>query len=224
MVRVHDILTPDNTPFLHTHPFHYCSLIISGGYTEVYEKDGELHTVNRRRFSLAFRKNTTPHRIVSVLPNTRTLFFTWSTIKGTEQGWTVKRHPEIETPSTYGDMPDGIYEHGDGFRKRDDGIWYALCNDEDAAMECERLSLHQHIPPDDVTPLNIPPWPGTKYYENIIKAGCGGHRDYWGDFDCSFDYPWGCDDCPILVDKHKDDDEDPESKYIYLISEKTDNK
>ena len=38
----------------------------------------------------------------------------------------------------------------------------------------------------------------SKEYKRIIKLGCGGYRDsYYGDYDCSHEYDWSCENCPI---------------------------
>lgn len=74
-IRLHRIKRPDITPFLHTHPFHYISIILWGGYSEVTDSK----VCIRSRWSVSFRSAATPHRIVSVDPNTITLFITWST-------------------------------------------------------------------------------------------------------------------------------------------------
>lgn len=41
-----------------------------------------------------------------------------------------------------------------------------------------------------------PPLPSQKGWKKIVKFGCQGTRDYWGEFDCV--YPWACEDCPVL--------------------------
>lgn len=56
---------------------------------------------------------------------------------------------------------------------------------------------------------NNPPQPNTRYYNKIIKIGCGGHYDYYGEFDCLHHYAWSCEDCPIVVDKMLDDLDQP---------------
>ena len=46
------------------------------------------------------------------------------------------------------------------------------------------------------------PRKGTKEYERVLKAGCGGYQDsYTLDYDCTHRYDWNCDDCPIVVEK-----------------------
>lgn len=154
MARIHHILTPDNTPYLHTHPFSYASLILDGGYTEQVLVDGVLAERTYRKYDIARHLNTTPHRITSVLPGTRTLFLTWSSVKSTEQGWTLLSHPNIDVPVGYVSLPDGVYRHGDGFRKRKDGVWFALRPTIDDAVSCDRLSLHQHLSQDDLHALD----------------------------------------------------------------------
>lgn len=74
-IRLHKIKSADKTPFKHSHPFHYVSVILRGGYTEKIDGEIKTHTVGR----IIIRRNTTMHRIQSVQPGTVTLFFTWKT-------------------------------------------------------------------------------------------------------------------------------------------------
>jgi len=74
-IRLHRIKSADRTPFLHSHPFHYISFIMRGGYEEELENK----IIDHKRFSFIFRRNSTYHRIKSVRPDTVTLFFTWKT-------------------------------------------------------------------------------------------------------------------------------------------------
>lgn len=144
MVRIHHILDIDRTPFLHTHPFAFVSIVLVGSYTEHLEqKDGTLKVVHRKRGSIVFRSARAFHRI-DALQGKRccTLFLTWK-VAGNNQNWTLKRHPQVATPAEYGDAPDGIYALEDGFRKRSNGIWYAKRKTKEEAMACERLSIHQ---------------------------------------------------------------------------------
>jgi hypothetical protein len=144
MVRHHHILDIDRTPFLHTHPFHYISFVLRGGYTEQYLNDGELVTVRHKRWSLIVRRNTIAHRISAIEPNTRTLFFTWRT-NGQEQGWELVRHPDVETPHGCVKVPDGLYAFENGWRRRAGGVWYVLRDTPERAAECVRYSIHQNL-------------------------------------------------------------------------------
>lgn len=47
----------------------------------------------------------------------------------------------------------------------------------------------------------VPPEVGARGYIRVVERGCGGTRDYWGDFDCSHGYGWTCDNCPWLNEK-----------------------
>lgn len=144
-VRIHQILCADRTPLLHTHPFNYASLILSGGYIDQTVVDGQIVEHIHTAGDIVVRRGTTAHRIKAVLPNTSTLFCTWVTADDS-QGWTVLRHPQVIAPEEYFDAPCGIYHHKTGFRKRQDGVWFALRNSIDDAIMCTRLSIHQDIP------------------------------------------------------------------------------
>lgn len=145
MVRVHRILTPDATPFLHDHPFGYLSLVVRGGYTEqVRTASGELLTIRHRAGALIFRSAGTAHRITTVAPGCLTLFFAWH-LRKPGQGWSLYRHAEVTAPDEYQDWPDGLYRHRDGYRKRAGGIWYTWAGTEADALRAERISIHQQL-------------------------------------------------------------------------------
>lgn len=150
MLRVHRILTPDATPFLHSHPFDYVSLVIWGGYEErVLQEDGSLRVVRRRPFSVVFRRAQALHRIDHVpRGGCLTLFLarTRAQADAQAQGWRLQRHPAVVAPATYWNAPDGLYGLHGGWRKREKGAWYALRGTPQEAMACGRLSLHQAIP------------------------------------------------------------------------------
>jgi hypothetical protein len=143
-LRLHKILSPDTTPFLHTHPFAYVSIVLSGGYTEQVLVGDAVIEKAYTTGSVIVHKHTTFHRIKTVQPNTKTLFFVWNTTAEREQGWKMMRHPDIVCPSDYIDYPDGLYWTGKGYRNRKDGMWYALRSTVDQALRCDRLSIHQH--------------------------------------------------------------------------------
>lgn len=44
------------------------------------------------------------------------------------------------------------------------------------------------------------PQEGSRAWIRIVKKGCVGERGISGDFDCN-DYEWGCDHCPVVVDR-----------------------
>lgn len=100
--RIHHILSEYKTPFLHNHPFSYLSIIISGGYEEVYEKNGKLIKKKNKKFSWIWRSHKTFHRITNVKPNTKTLFFTLKS----PMDWTLKKHKDIAIDGQYSENKD----------------------------------------------------------------------------------------------------------------------
>ncbi len=89
--RIHHIATEDLDRHLHDHPWDFCSVVLSGGYTEIRPRwaapnfvgDREdVFEVRREIGSIAFRKATDRHRIISVEPNTYTLFITGPKVQG----------------------------------------------------------------------------------------------------------------------------------------------
>jgi hypothetical protein len=73
-IRIHSIKSEDITPFQHTHPFNYISIILSGGYVEKIRNEILTHKTGK----FLFRSHSTPHRISQCFENTRTLFIAWS--------------------------------------------------------------------------------------------------------------------------------------------------
>lgn len=83
--RLHHIVTHDYDRVMHDHPWSFVAVMLSGGYAESRPVD-PLHptfspagreidyVTTRFAGSVALRRATDRHRIVSVLPNTWTLF------------------------------------------------------------------------------------------------------------------------------------------------------
>lgn len=67
---LHQILEADKDLHLHTHPWHFCSLVLSGGYIELVRAEGERI---RKPGSFVCRHKDTPHKIHRVLGPTKTL-------------------------------------------------------------------------------------------------------------------------------------------------------
>ncbi len=52
-------------------------------------------------------------------------------------------------------------------------------------------------------PEKTPRDPNSQNYRKVVKHGCGGSRDYWGEFDCDHLYEWSCDECPIVDNMYR---------------------
>lgn len=82
-VRLHMIFTPDFDREFHDHPWTFVSLVLRGGYVERrptsatpnWRRDGEEDSYDTYRppGSIALRRYTDRHRIISVEPDTLTL-------------------------------------------------------------------------------------------------------------------------------------------------------
>lgn len=45
------------------------------------------------------------------------------------------------------------------------------------------------------------PEPSSKGWQRVIARGCGLYRDEMnGDYDCTHDYTWACDECPVGIE------------------------
>lgn len=67
--------------------------------------------------------------------------------------------------------------------------------------------------PSSAGVAHVPPLPGTRGYIRVVARGCGGYRDsYTLEYDCSHRYTWTCDDCPVLLEKYKEEIEAAEGK------------
>lgn len=142
-IRLHNIKRNDSTPFLHNHPFHYLSFILNGGYEE--NLDGKL--IKRKRFSLAYRSDKAYHRIVSVQPNTKTIFFTWKT----NAKWDLK--PTKEKIDEWVDYPKGIYKRnlwGTERYCKFDQYWFEGKQNIDDANKATRPSIDQSSHPIEI--------------------------------------------------------------------------
>lgn len=102
-IRIHRLHSDDATPFLHSHPFHYVSFILKGGYFEEDEA-GALREVSQ--YQGVAHSHTFFHRIVHVAPGTLTLFMTWET----KTGWQLKKSRRAAPAAGWVDHIPGIYE------------------------------------------------------------------------------------------------------------------
>lgn len=137
-IRIHKILSEDKTVFYHNHPFHFLSIILSGGYVEEILKDDKIITKHYKNGAFIFRSKNTYHRIKSVEPNTKTLFFTF----GNYKNWHLKSiTPNVNRPE------DGVYRRiikgNKVYSKCYRGMFYIGSRDIDIARKEDRLSIFQ---------------------------------------------------------------------------------
>ena len=136
-IRLHRILDKDQSTLFHNHPFHYISIILKGGYSETYIKDGKECKAKHGFLSFIFRNNNVFHKIDEISGPTTTLFIAYG-----DYGWkafnTDPNPPE-----------DGIFQRfiNDKFiwSKRENGIWYIGSTDKNKAIIETRHSIHQHL-------------------------------------------------------------------------------
>lgn len=136
-IRIHRILSSDKTPFLHTHPFNYVSIVLRGGY---WEKIND-RIIHHKVGAIIRRRSSDFHRIMKVEPDTKTLFITW----GKAASWQLK--PD-------GHKPDGWVEYQPGIYRRElygrtrfckfDVFWHK-------AHDCLEQALQERNPSIDQT-------------------------------------------------------------------------
>lgn len=140
-IRFHRIKSDDATPFLHSHPFSYISIILRGKYTETLENKELLH----KRFSIIFRSSKTFHRIKNVDPKTLTLFIAIST---KNSAWELKKaNIDVKGWETY---KPGIYIrhiNGKNLYSKFDEFWFRGSENEESAIMEIRPSIDQTTKP-----------------------------------------------------------------------------
>ena len=139
-IRIHKLLDKDQSTLLHSHPFHYISIILKGGYTELYiDKHGRFHSKTYSLFSVIKRSATTFHIITQISAPTITLFIAYG-----NYGWDVINLDTKEDE-------DGIFKrliNGNiVYSKKKLGVWYIGNKDIEIAMKETRYSIHQTILP-----------------------------------------------------------------------------
>ena len=92
-IRLHRINSPDITPFYHTHPYSYLSIIIRGGYIEKLVKNSNILTKKHKLFSFIFRSHNQYHRIESCKAKTTTLFIAF--YRKDKYDWKLKHDDNI---------------------------------------------------------------------------------------------------------------------------------
>lgn len=139
--RLHEIKSDDATPFLHSHPFSYISIILRGKYTEVLESK----EINHKRFSIIFRSSKTFHRIINVDPNTITLFIALTT---KSNKWELKKtNIVVDGWKSY---KAGVYIrliNGKHMYSKFDEFWFRGCDSVEKALLENRPSIDQTTEP-----------------------------------------------------------------------------
>lgn len=123
-IRLHQILGKDATNLVHTHPFNYISIVYRGGYLEsVRSPDGSLVIKEHTAPAIIVRSHKVAHRIVDVLPNTKTLFCAYG-----QYGWkaTPISPPDLSLDGVYFVKRTPTYS-GNVWVKRKNGVWFYTC-------------------------------------------------------------------------------------------------
>jgi hypothetical protein len=142
-IRLHRIRSADKTPFLHSHPFAYVSIVLSGGYTEQTERGFTSH----RAGAVLWRPSSLHHRLEAVRPGTLTLFITWARA---DNSWSLRRPTELSAGVPWVEYPCAVYRRMLYGRERFckfDGFWHTACDTEAAAMTSTKPSIDQSTGP-----------------------------------------------------------------------------
>lgn len=139
-IRIHSILEKDQTTLFHTHPFHYISIVLKGGYVDSYiGEDGVIRNKTYKQFSIIVRKASTYHRIHELFADTKTLFIAFG-----NYGWdAVNLNPSKDEDGIFVRLVNGRMV----FSKKKLGIWYIGSGDRDIAIKETRHSIYQKILP-----------------------------------------------------------------------------
>lgn len=143
-VRTHNVMKGDITPFQHTHPFSYMTIILSGGYKE---ESGDV-VRDMKVGGVYVRHSRIPHRILSVLPNTKTLFIAWYR-KDLKWEFSDSQYPSPD----WIEYPVGMYRRkvfGKVVWSRFDRYWFRGDFDKSTAEKEIRPSINQESKPIDV--------------------------------------------------------------------------
>lgn len=136
-IRLHKLVSDDETTLYHNHPFYFLSIIFKGGYEEIIynpltkEKTTKIH----KRFSIILRNKNTYHRIDKINGETITLFLAFG-----KYSWNAINFGEPK-------MKNGVYKRiindKEKWCKYSEGIWYignvCICK----ALSETRPSIHQ---------------------------------------------------------------------------------
>lgn len=139
-VRFHRIKRPDITPFLHSHPFHYLSIVLWGGYSECLD-NGKV--IKHSMFSVIPRSARVAHRILTVEKGTLTLFFT---VKTRDYSWRLEDDKSDHPAPEWIDYPKGIYLrelYGRKVYSKFDRYWHKAANCIDLANTEMQPSIDQ---------------------------------------------------------------------------------
>lgn len=142
-IRLHRIRSADATPFLHTHPFAYLSIILRGGYVE--QTEAGFATYGRGSF--LWRPSTLAHRLEAVQENTLTLFITW---KRKDNQWALVRPAVLTATVAWRAHPVGVYVrelYGTRRYCKFEGYWYVACATPHEAWQASKPSIDQTTQP-----------------------------------------------------------------------------
>ena len=141
-IRLHDILSPDKSPYLHNHPFYYISIVLKGGYIEQILRNGSIQEVKHDIGSIIYRKPSDFHRLKDINGPTKTLFLTFKV----KMNWSLVKNKDLNLENYKTPDKKGVYlrkiKEKTKFYKFDE-FWYVGHEHFCDAYNEKRLSVHQ---------------------------------------------------------------------------------
>ena len=138
-IRIHKILSVDETQLYHNHPFNYISIILKGGYTEhIFNEEKQTTSIIERKAPcFIFANKNTYHRIHEIYGSTTTMFLAYG-----KYGWNAIN------PSPMTNV-DGIFKRVIKGKillcKRQNDIWYIGHQTKPEAVAETRHSIFQKL-------------------------------------------------------------------------------
>lgn len=136
-VRIHKIVDKDRTTLFHNHPFNYISIILKGGYTEIFIQNEQEKIAKHNFLSIIKRKYNIYHRIDDIQGQAITLFIAYG-----KYDWKAfNTKDESATNGVY----QRVIQNKELWCKKENGIWFIGHYDKNEAINESRHSIHQHL-------------------------------------------------------------------------------
>jgi len=133
-IRLHKITDKDRSTLFHNHPFNYISIILKGGYSEIYLSNGIEKKCSHTFLSVIKRSNDVYHRIDEIKGDTITFFIAYGKYK-----WNAVN---TQVTNDYG-IFERVINGKKIWSKKENGIWFIGNANKEIAENETRHSIHQ---------------------------------------------------------------------------------